>query len=57
MLNRFVRPLLDLVFKAVQQFFRYWRGAPWQTQLALSPVLLFALLYLGIYTFLFGCRI
>jgi len=53
----FVKPFLELVYKAVLQFLRYWLDANLGTKILTSPVLIVALLFLGVYVFLFGCRV
>lgn len=56
MLKRFIRPALDLVHRAVIQFLKFWRDAPWPKQVVMIPLALLAMLYLGFYTLFFGCR-
>lgn len=54
---KILRPAMELLYRAVVHFFKYWRDAPWAAKLMGLPLLALCLLFLGLYTFLFGCRV
>lgn len=56
MIRRLLKPAMDIAHRIAVQFLKYWRGAPLPSQIGSFPVALVSMIFIGIYTYLYGCR-